>query len=511
MASRTLHSIRGLQTSPARLGLVPSLRGCQQPRFLRQSLFLGRDSSYPSRMQIRVFARYQSSTSQAQKNAPSSSGPRQTPPSVGAILRKGLDFSTLFSLAGKDGFRRLLRQSPGEFILALIALAGVTGVALYTVYLYFFYFYDTQFTRFPPDVAKSLRRALYYTNIKPDPKLAHKYYMRSLEQCNQNQLDPFSDDVLGIRIQVAAWLEKIGNFDGAITVLNGIAKDCLRWVETMEKGIAEGTVPLSGKIPVPKPDPAEQRAGEAPGAQGEEILPENLWRKRTRLLTKAVGTNVKLGELNASEYVMEPEESQARLTWAVETALKELKRRHDEGVKEDEGPWMSAAEIGGALEALARSYESRSQFQLALPLYFHALRLCESPCHRAVLMNNLAASFAQHPPHLPVTTLPGETPDPSQTSPLRIVGREQHLESALNWASNAHAHAADVKGDDRTPECDEACAVSLCNLGDISLMLGKKLEARRHFENCIAMSKEMGFTDGVKQAQAGLDRVKAQP
>jgi hypothetical protein len=90
-------------------------------------------------------------------------------------------------------------------------------------------------------------------------------------------------------------------------------------------------------------------------------MPENLWRKRARLLAKVVGTNVKLGELNADEHVMRPEESQKRLTWAVETALKELKRRHDEGVKEHEGPWMSAAEIGGALECKLTPRCSRPQ------------------------------------------------------------------------------------------------------------------------------------------------------
>lgn len=232
----------------------------------------------------------------------------------------------------------------------------MTSIALYTVYLYFAYFQDTQFTKFPPDVAKSLRRALYYTNIKPDPKLAHKYYKRALEQCNDNSLDPFGDDVLGIRIQIAAWLEKIGNFDGAVTVLSGIAKDCLRWVETMEKAMTAGTLPKDGKVTAPKPEVSEEKpAGESAGAKegenaDEEVLLENLWGKRTRLLAKTVATNVKIGELCADEHVLRPEESQMRLTWAVETALKELKRRHDEGVKKEEGPWMSAVEIGGTLE-----------------------------------------------------------------------------------------------------------------------------------------------------------------
>lgn len=245
----------------------------------------------------------------------------------------------------------------------LLRLTGIAGVVGYTAHLYFDYFNASQFTRFPKPVAKSLRRALYYTNIKPDPKLAHKNYKRALEQCNEAGLDPFSDEVLGIRIQTAAWLEGIGNYNGAITVLGGLVADCLRWVAVMEKGVADGSMPKDGKVRAPKP-PTDQKeaASSKAGAAGaeekrdEEYLPENLWRKRSRLLAKAVGTSVKLGELNADEHVMRPEDSQSRLTWAVETALKEFKRRSDEGEKEDEGPWMSPSEIGGALECESWSW-----------------------------------------------------------------------------------------------------------------------------------------------------------
>lgn len=127
------------------------------------------------------------------------------------------------------------------------------------------------------------------------------------------------------------------------------------------------------------------------------------------------------------------------------------------------------------------------------------------------LVNNLAASFAQHPSHLPVImTLPGAIPDPSEPETPSIIGREQHLQSALNWAKNALAHAKDVKGDARTEECDEACAVSLCNLGDIYLMMGKLPEARRYFERGAKKGRELGLQDAVRQAQAGLERVEEQ-
>lgn len=231
-------------------------------------------------------------------------------------------------------------------------LGGLAGVSVYIIKLYFDYFQARQFTKYPAPIAKSLRRALYYTNISPDPNLARKYYKLALEQCNELQLDPFSDDVLGIRIQTAAWLEKIQNYQGAITVLNSVLQDCLKWVEWMEKSMADGTLDKSGKPPVAKASSEDQRPTIA--GDEEERIPENLWHKRTRLLAKAVGTSTKLGALYSDEHVLEPENAQARLTWAVETALSESRRRHKEGVKKEEGPWMNPEEIGGAMECQCR-------------------------------------------------------------------------------------------------------------------------------------------------------------
>jgi hypothetical protein len=233
----------------------------------------------------------------------------------------------------------------------LFRLVGIGAIASYVVYLYFTYFNSEQFTRYPPEIANSLRRALYFTNIEPDSKQAFKYYKRALEQCTELGLDPFSDEVLGIRIQVAAWLEKIGNHANAIEVLAQLVDDCKKWQDKFEQALADGSVPKSGVVLVTVPDTSDDAGdGKEEDGKGREIELENLWHRRTRLLAKAIGASVKIGKLHANEHVREPEESHARLTWAVETALKESARRQKEGEKEVEGPWISQEEIGGALE-----------------------------------------------------------------------------------------------------------------------------------------------------------------
>lgn len=126
-------------------------------------------------------------------------------------------------------------------------------------------------------------------------------------------MDPFSDEILGVKIQLAALMEKIQQYDKAIGVLEIVRRDCLKWIDEL-------------------------------GSR-----PENAG-KRTKVLGKTVGISVKLGELYANEHVLKKEAAEDRLVWAVSTVLKEQRRRQVEGIKPEEGEWMSPEEIGGAME-----------------------------------------------------------------------------------------------------------------------------------------------------------------
>ncbi|KAK3370216.1 hypothetical protein B0H63DRAFT_310829 [Podospora didyma] len=410
---------------------------------------------------------------------------RQIPGLIGRIMWGS--FRNIGSIFRGQSFKALFRQHPEEMVLGLLTLACAAAILVYVIQVYFTYFYSEQFTRYPEPVAKALRRALYYSNYKPDPKLALKYYKLALELCDELNLDPFSDDVMGIKIQLAAWLEKAHNHQNAANVLETLLGDCKRWVQVMEKTVKERSSSSALMLPGHPDD-----------------VPETLWGKRSRVLGKAVGISVKLADLYSDEHLVKPELAHERLLWAVETALGELRRRSVEGVKEAEGEWMSAEQIGATLESLGQSYEAKSQFHLALPLFFQALRLCQDQCHSAVLMNNIATSFAQHPilasGDAPVDAMT-EPPNPSATPAER---RASYLEAARRWASNANQHAAEPQGDKRTTECDSACAISLCNLADIASLTGDNAKARQLFEQAIAMCKKAGFEPGITQAEAGL-------
>ncbi|KAI0171604.1 TPR domain-containing protein [Pestalotiopsis sp. NC0098] len=417
-------------------------------------------------------------------------------------LRQSLSLAPLVGAFRGQSLQRLYRQSPEELVIALALLAGIAVVIVYVVYTYFNYFQSEQFTKFPPDVAKSMRRALYYSNYSPDPKLALKYYKMALEQCESNGLDPFSDGVMGIKIQLAAWLEKVGSYKGAIEVLESLLRDCNTWVAKMEKSTRDGLIDKDGNLigftKGPKA-PTEKNAGRP---DEEEEDPENLFGKRTRVLGKTVGISVKLGELYADEHVLQSDIAGERLVWAVETVLKELQRRQVQGVKEGEGEWMSPEQIGGALEALANHYESKDKHYLAAPLYLQALTMSPpKSCHTAVLMNNLAISLAQQPLTAPDgSALPTAAGTKDQPRPTRAA----LLASAKSWALQAHSTGSKITGEDRTEECDMACAVALCNLGEIAAMTGDMEEAKTRFKQSLGLSRRIGFEAGVTQAEDGI-------
>jgi hypothetical protein len=223
--------------------------------------------------------------------------------------------------------------------------------------MYFNYFYSKQFTRYPEPVANAMRRALYFTNGNPDPEQALKYYQKALALCEELKLDFFSDDVMGIKIQVAKWLEDLHNYDNAAKVLEALLFDCKRWVEAMEKSVKDKT---SARIPL---TPRRLETAEPIPDDEEPNVAEGLWRKRNRLLAKSVALSFKLANLYSDDHVMKQDLAHKHLTWAVETALKELQRRKTEGVKDGEGKWLSSEEMGATLEC-----ESDRDVRVRLPV-----------------------------------------------------------------------------------------------------------------------------------------------
>ena len=109
-------------------------------------------------------------------------------------------------------------------------------------------------------------------------------------------------------------------------------------------------------------------------------------------------------------------------------------------------------------------------------------------------MNNLSISLAQQNP----------TPEPGQPAASRTV----LVENARTWANKAIEIGSAIAPPARNEECDVACAVATHNLAEFAEMLGDYKEARLKYADAESVAKTLGFSEGVKNAQAGLKRLE---
>ncbi|KAK4195091.1 hypothetical protein QBC40DRAFT_25007 [Triangularia verruculosa] len=461
------------------------------------------------------------------------------------------DMKRGWEITKKTTLRQTWKEEPIGLVVGAIGATLSMAFLAFTFYQYFAYYNSPTFTVFPEDIAFALRKALYFGDFKKDTKRALHYYKQAIELCQEHKLDHFSDEVMGIKLKLADWLEKIDNHRNAIHILENLLSDCQRWIVAFEKAEKEEILPgqknykpqhaikaVEGEEPgdvkmvvIPPPPVEEEEGAKSEGdsaAQPQQpvqpptnpdctpIQPKETFRgKRTRLLTKSISIAVKLASLYSDEHVLERETAHEKLVWAVETNLREMARRQEEGLKEGEGKWMSSEEIGGTLESLAHDYQSQAQHHLAVPLLFQALRLCDQPCHTAMLMSNISTSFAEHP-LLP----PGDSPvdalmeqDASQIFATAKQQRSAYLDAAERWAQNAITQAKRTTGEERTQECDQACAAAIINYGSILALQGKPDQAREKFEQAKNMIKKMDVEDKAvyeKEVEEGLRKLNGE-
>ena len=238
-------------------------------------------------------------------------------------------------------------------LATLMLLTGTSFLIWINTYYYKSYIIDA-FSAFPAPVAEKLRRALYYTNIDPQPKQALKYFKQALEKAREVGMDGFSGEVMGIKIEMARMFEKVGAIGAARDVLGRVREELVEWLE--ERGGDYGV----GRRKIRVLEGEEQGGGGGeekvvPPAQRKEVVrweTEAEWRKkRTVLLMMAVRASCHLGNLYADPKKGEDrEKAEQLLVWGVTAQLKESKKRSEEGVEEGEEDWFPDDEIGAALE-----------------------------------------------------------------------------------------------------------------------------------------------------------------
>lgn len=320
-------------------------------------------------------------------------------------------------------------------------------------------FGETLISEYPPKVAEQLKRAIYWDKFENKPQRAIEHYQEALKLIHDMRLDPMTNAIIGVKIELAQFYIQHQQPHYAVSVLETVLADCQRWLK---------------------------ERGDWPGKE----------RQRTRVLRKACQVSALLAELYAGDYFLQPEKAEERLVWTVETIAREETRRREEGVKEEEQEWLTTDEMGAEMEAMAHHYEKKNAHYLAAPLFLQAITYADpKSCHMAVLMNNLSICLAQQqaPP------VPGEAP----------TSRPALVANAREWASKAIQLAANISPPERNEECDLSCAVATHNLAEFAEMDGDIVEARKRYEEARSLAKALKFKEGVVKAEKALERLSS--
>ncbi|KAL4972743.1 hypothetical protein BDW66DRAFT_143583 [Aspergillus desertorum] len=389
-------------------------------------------------------------------------------------------------------------------VLLPFAILGVVGSTLFFTYIVYIEVTHNapQYHKFPPEVVKPLRQAVYYTDVVLQPQTAMKYYKEALKAAAQVGLHPFSDEVLGIKLQVADMLERSGNVTPAIKVLENTKKEILQYVELGRKKAAEQKkaqdehmkefekeskqrhAQTDIKFKIDNPDFIDTY-------EQIKALDEYDQQQQDKAMKKAVGISLKLGQLYASDHIQDFKKSEAAHESAIELSMNELKYRQSAGlplsnpnpdIENESTPWLTRRDAAMALTNLAQTYGEMDKHDLALPVFLRALELLredEGPKPTAFqfyLLGIIAST-------LNVQSLKPLRADDPEAARNHLVGH------ASEWAMTAN------KMMDKIPESEKdesyllGC-ISLKNtLGQLAERQGKLEEAEKYYREAVDTAK----------------------
>lgn len=416
----------------------------------------------------------------------------------------------------REASKGVFRKNPVLLPLAIFSVVGGIAVFAYVSYVEVTRV-QPQYHKFPPQVADQLRTAVYYTEIDLNPPKALKAYKEALRTAVEMGMHPFSDEVLGIKLQVAMMLEKSGLVKPAVEVLERTKTEALKWIEEgrkAESALADKS--KAGRVPVKAnvlPENGQTNEDSAQDAEKQlKEMQEFEAKQRERTLKKVVGIEMKLAELYSSEYIQDEKKAEDAQVAAVELCLKEMHRRQSLGLpvgggaagEGDSEAWLNMTEIATALVELADTYTTKDRSELAMPLYLRALEMIrvaegDSPsCKQVVLLNSVASAMVGQ----------AQIPAKPRSQEKQTVSRGQTIDAARQWAQKAIDVAARIQPPVRNEECDMTCVAATYNLGEIAELQNKPDVAQQRYAEAKSLAQGLGYEEGIAMAEEALKRLQ---
>lgn len=424
-------------------------------------------------------------------------------------IRTSSIFSQRIRRTYRAAARDIWRKNPIFFPFALISIIAAGALSTYIVGVFYARAtqVDEKVNRFPPAVAKELRRALYFTEINLEPQKAMEHYRAALQITMEMDMHPWSDEVLGIKLQMADMLIKAGYHQKAAEFLDRIAQQGYEWVlKTRDRYIL--TLP-KGKTVV---DPNLKEI-----VQPDEEIKNHELALADRTLKKVIGTLLLMGELYEDEHIKNPAKAFSSRRAALGMLTEEIENRRRRGLPplatpEEGDNWMTAEEVGHVMSDVGETWLRAGRPDKALELLMPSIAILRDvegkdvSCRQVILLANIAAAMFDHKP-----TQQEENATNKKKQP--VVSVEQQMESARAWALKSIEVSKLVQEDLRDESCDMGCAAAADVLSAIAEWQGADEEARKWLREEKRYCESANYAEGVDKAvklMAHVDRISKQ-
>jgi tetratricopeptide (TPR) repeat protein len=409
----------------------------------------------------------------------------------------------------RSAARDIWRKNPIFFPFALISIIAAGALSTYIVSVFYVRAtqVDEKVNRFPPPVAKELRRALYFTEINLEPQKALEHYRVALQIAMDMDMHPWSDEVLGIKLQMADMLIKAGYHQKAAEFLGRLAQQGFEWVlKTRDRYIL--TLP-KGKAVI---DPNLKEI-----VQPDEETKNYELALADRTLKKIIGTFLLLGELYEDEHIKDPAKAFSTRRAALGMLTEEIENRRRRGLPplatpEEGDNWMTAEEVGHVMSDVGETWLRAGRPDKALELLMPSIAILRDvegkdvSCRQVILLANIAAAMFDHNPTQQEESATGKKKQP-------VISVEQQMESSRAWALKSIEVSKLVQEDLRDESCDMGCAAAADVLSAIAEWQGADEEARKWLREEKRYCESANYAEGVEKAvkmMAQVDRISKQ-
>lgn len=338
---------------------------------------------------------------------------------------------------------------------------------------------DPLFADWPAPVENQLRIALHFTHVNPNPNQAAECFAGALEAAEKCGMDPFSKEVMGIRIRLAEMLEHFGRAKSSIEVLNSIVNDCQGKLTELSRG----TVLKALK-------------DERGSTQEEKDLAQH-----TAVLRNIIQAKVKIAGLYDSEFIQDPTSAKKTLSEAVGLLVQHTQDSQTKGFHEDNAAGLGLEEIAAMLSQMGDLYATTGEEANAIQVYMLTLdplrKACNGTrsCKEVQILSNIASSMGIAMKRTGAV-INGRPATPESMKAAR--------RAAIKWADQAIGTAEKVPPEDRDEICELGLLSAQLTKAELLLDDGQKLQSKEMWRGMLPTLREKNLASLINTAEQGI-------